>query len=144
MPEDRTRIIASFSGAGFPDTHGLPPIDFQPDDSTDNIPANAFLVLDGTKIIPLNHPVLNIGRRLNNQVVINDKRISRTHAQLRVTKGRFAIFDLNSTGGTFVNGQRINKTILYPGDMISLAGVTLIYGQDLPSGQETKRVIAVK
>jgi pSer/pThr/pTyr-binding forkhead associated (FHA) protein len=88
--------------------------------------------------------VLNIGRRINNQVVINDKRISRTHAQLRVTKGRFAIFDLNSTGGTFVNGQRINKTILYPGDMISLAGVTLIYSQDLPSGQETKRVIAVK
>ena len=143
VPEDRARIIASFSGGSFPETRGLP-IEFQPDDSTENIPANAFLVLDGTKIFPLDLPVLNIGRRLSNQVVINDKRVSRTHAQLRVTKGRFAVFDLNSTGGTFVNGQRINKSILSPGDVISLAGVTLIYSQDLPSGQETKRVIAVK
>jgi hypothetical protein len=143
VPEDRARIIASFSGGSFPETRGLP-IEFQPDDSTENIPANAFLVLDGTKIFPLDLPVLNIGRRLSNQVVINDKRVSRTHAQLRVTKGRFAVFDLNSTGGTFVNGQRINKSILYPGDVISLAGVTLIYSQDLLSGLETKRVIAVK
>ncbi|MGZ6347156.1 MAG: FhaA domain-containing protein [Anaerolineales bacterium] len=143
MPEDRARIIASFSGGGFPETHGLA-IEFQRDDSTENIPVNAFLLLDGTKIISLDLPVLNIGRRLNNQIVINDKRISRTHAQLRVTKGHFALFDLNSTGGTFVNGQRINKTILYPGDVISLAGVTLIYSQDLPSGQETKRVISIK
>ncbi len=143
MPKDRSRIIASFSGGSFPETRGLP-VEFQPDISVEKIPANAFLVVEGTKIIPLDLPVLNIGRRLNNQVVINDKRVSRVHAQLRVTKGRFAVFDLNSTGGTFVNGQRINKSILLPGDVISLAGVTLIYSQDIPSGQVTKRVIAVK
>jgi hypothetical protein len=138
-----TRIIVSFSSETFTETRGMT-IDSQSEDPVGNIPANAFLVLDGTKIIPLNLTVLNIGRRLNNQVIINDKRVSRTHAQLRVTKGRFALFDLNSTGGTFVNGRRINQSILYPGDVISLAGVTLIYSQDLPAGRGTQKLITAQ
>jgi hypothetical protein len=140
---DATRIIISFGSERFAETRGLT-IDSQSEESNGNIPENAFLVLDGIKIIPLNLPVLNLGRRLNNQVIINDKRVSRTHAQLRATKGRFALFDLNSTGGTFVNGHRVNQSILYPGDVISLAGVTLIYGQDLPAGQGTQKVITTQ
>lgn len=136
---DATRIIVSFGSERFAETRGLT-IDSQSEEPNGNIPENAFLVLDGIKIIPLNLPVLNLGRRLNNQVIINDKRVSRTHAQLRATKGHFALFDLNSTGGTFVNGHRVNQSILYPGDVISLAGVTLIYGQDLPAGQGTQKV----
>ena len=65
-------------------------------------------------------------------LVIDDPRISRNHAQLRAIKGRYVIFDLNSTGGTFVNAQRTSQSVLYPGDVISLAGVPLIYGQDNP------------
>jgi len=76
---------------------------------------------------------------MDNQVIIDDPRVSRAHVQLRVTKGRFAIFDLNSTGGTFINGQRTEKSILYPGDVISLAGVTMIFGQDLPHTRSTER-----
>jgi hypothetical protein len=98
----------------------------------ENIPENAFLIIEGTKVHPLNEPVVNIGRRLENQLVIDDPRVSRNHAQLRAIKGRFVLFDLNSTGGTFVNGQRTSQTVLYPGDVISLAGVALIFGQDNP------------
>ena len=64
--------------------------------------------------------------------MIDDPRISRSHAQLRAIKGRFVIFDLNSTGGTFVNAQRTSQSVLYPGDVISLAGVPLVFGQDNP------------
>ncbi len=96
------------------------------------IPENAFLIIDGRKVFPLNSLVINIGRRLENQLVIDDPRVSRTHSQLRAIKGRYVAFDLNSTGGTFVNGQRTSQTILYPGDVISLAGVSLIFGQDNP------------
>jgi pSer/pThr/pTyr-binding forkhead associated (FHA) protein len=42
------------------------------------------------------------------------------------------IFDLNSTGGTYVNGQRTSQSVLYPGDVISLAGLPIIFGQDNP------------
>ena len=31
-----------------------------------------------------------------------------------------------------MNGQRTSQTVLYPGDVISLAGVALIFGQDNP------------
>ena len=98
----------------------------------DNIPENAFLIVEGVKVHPLTESVVNIGRRLENQLVIDDPRVSRNHAQLRAIKGRFVLFDLNSTGGTFVNGQRTSQTVLYPGDVISLAGVALIFGQDNP------------
>jgi hypothetical protein len=96
------------------------------------MPENAFLIVEGVKVFPLKLPVINIGRRLDNQLVVDDPRVSRTHAQLRAIKGRFVVFDLNSTGGTFVNGQRASQVVLYPGDVISLAGVALIFGQDNP------------
>lgn len=136
MGADETHIVASFSSEGVAETQGTP-TSSQAETPADPIPPNAFLILGGTKIIPLNRSVINIGRRLDNQVVIDDPRVSRNHAQLRVTKSRFALFDLNSTGGTFINGQRANQSILYPGDVISLAGVTLIFGQDLPTGRGT-------
>jgi len=101
-------------------------------ETNDAIPENAFLIIEGLKIHPLQESVINVGRRLGNHVVIDDPRISRHHAQLRAIKGHFVLFDLNSTGGTYVNGQRTSQTVLYPGDVISLAGVTLVFGQDNP------------
>ncbi len=105
-----------------------------PNESEDHepLPENAFLIIEGEKVFPLVQTVVNMGRRLDNTLVIDDPRISRNHAQLRAIKGRFVLFDLNSTGGTFVNGQRINQSVLYAGDVISLAGVALIFGQDNP------------
>ncbi|MBV6394729.1 MAG: hypothetical protein HFACDABA_00296 [Anaerolineales bacterium] len=103
-----------------------------PDNPQQHIPENAFLILDGRKVLPISEIVINIGRRLENNIVLDDPRISRSHSQLRAIKGRYVIFDLDSTGGTYVNGQRIQQTILYPGDVISLAGITLVFGQDNP------------
>ena len=100
--------------------------------TTDTMPENAFLIVEGVKVFPLRELVINIGRRLENHLVIDDPRISRNHAQLRAINGRYVLFDLNSTGGSFVNGQRTSQTVLYPGDVISLAGVALIFGQDTP------------
>jgi hypothetical protein len=133
IPENDLRVIASHSVENMGITQDAP-AGPKPDPQVDSMPTNAFLVLGGTQIIPLAQQVINIGRRLDNHVVVDDPRVSRNHAQMRVIKGRFVIFDLESSGGTFVNGQRTNQSILYPGDVISLAGVTLVYGQDLPVG----------
>src|SRR5262245_18580492 len=99
----------------------------------DAVPQNAFLIIEGVKVHPLRELVVDIGRRFENHVVIDDPRISRHHAQLRAIRGHYVLFDLNSTGGTFVNGKRTSQTVLYPGDIISLAGVTLIFSQDNPA-----------
>jgi len=94
---------------------------------------NAFLLLKDRQAIPLTEPVINLGRMLDNQIPIEDPRVSRRHAQLRIMQNRYMIIDLDSTGGTYVNGQRIQKAALKPGDVISLAGVPLIYGEDNPA-----------
>jgi len=126
-------VVASHKLEPIADTQGMQTsLANENADATDNIPENAFLIVEGVKVHPLDQSVVNIGRRLENHLVIDDPRVSRNHAQLRAIKGRFVLFDLNSTGGTFVNGQRTSQTVLYPGDVISLAGVALIFGQDNP------------
>lgn len=125
------KIVASHRVEPMAETKASP-LDTGNLDENGKIPENAFLIVEGVKVFPLTTSVINIGRRLDNQLVIDDPRVSRNHAQLRSIKGRFVVFDLNSTGGTFVNGQRTSQSVLYPGDVISLAGVALIFGQDNP------------
>lgn len=123
-------IIASHRVESMAETNATPLDTGNLEDN--NLPENAFLIVEGVKVFPLTLSVVNIGRRLDNQLIIDDPRVSRNHAQLRTIKGRYVVFDLNSTGGTFVNGQRTSQSVLYPGDVISLAGVALIFGQDNP------------
>lgn len=130
---EEIKVVASHKLEPVADTQGMQMSTTSQDiEAGENIPENAFLIIEGVKVHALNQTVVNIGRRLENQLVIDDPRVSRNHAQLRAIKGRFVLFDLNSTGGTFVNGQRTSQTVLYPGDVISLAGVALIFGQDNP------------
>ena len=99
--------------------------------NAEEIPARAaFLIVGGTNVYTIDKTVTNIGRRLDNQLVVDDPRVSRYHAQIRYVRSHFTIFDLNSTGGTFVNGQRTTQSVLYPGDVISLAGMPIVFGQD--------------
>lgn len=62
-----------------------------------------------------------VGRGPDAEVWIEDGGVSRAHARiLRKTDGTFAIEDLRSTNGTFVNGVRIERTDLHPLDRIQL------------------------
>ncbi|MFC2028901.1 FHA domain-containing protein [Chloroflexota bacterium] len=90
----------------------------------------AYLILEGKQTIPLNLQVTNLGRRTDNQVVIDDPRVSRIHAQIREINGEFTIFDLNSKGGTYINGQSIANGKLKTGDVVSFAGVSMVFIQE--------------
>ncbi len=129
LDADEVKILVSQQMDDLADTKGM---NSQKKEDTEKIPLNAFLIIHGTKVFPLKETVINIGRRMENTLTIDDPRVSRNHAQLRAVDGHFVIFDLNSTGGTYVNSQRSHQSVLYPGDVISLAGVPLIYGQDNP------------
>lgn len=100
------------------------------------LPDRAFLVVDGTRMFSLNQTVVSIGRAPENDLVISDQRVSRQHAQLRAVAGRFVIFDLESTGGTSLNGRPVTQQVLNPGDVVSLAGVPLVYGEDGQPGSD--------
>jgi len=49
-------------------------------------------------------PIINIGRQLSNDIIVEDKRVSRYHAQIKYQPdGQFVIFDLGSTNGITIN-----------------------------------------
>ncbi len=95
-----------------------------------HVPPDAFLIIDGNQVFSLESNIVNIGRSVGNHIVLDDPQVSRQHAQLRAVRGRYLLFDLNSKGGTFVNGVRIQQSTLQPQDVISLAGVPLVFGQE--------------
>ena len=130
------QVQAAIRVEGLAQTTGMEPI---PGLDTEAPNTSAFLIVNGTQIYSLTQPVVNIGRRPDNHLVIDDPRVSRDHAQLREVKGRYVIFDLESTGGTFVNDQRIHQCVLYPGDVISLAGVPLVFGQESAWSSDTQK-----
>jgi len=93
-------------------------------------PQGAYLVVDGKRVVPLEKTFITLGRRADNDIIVDDPRVSRRHAQIRCRYGHHIVFDLGSRGGTLVNGERISECALTPGDVISLAGCDLIYGQE--------------
>lgn len=81
----------------------------------------------GPHPIPLESTVLTLGRGLSNDIILEDTRVSRHHAQLRYKSRRFWLTDLGSTNGTYINGERILEEALRDGDVVSLGGLELIY-----------------
>ena len=108
------------------------PVDRVPREEQEPV-TRPFLILEGQRHIALLHPTVGLGRSLDNDIIVDDARVSRQHAQLRRRYGRYILFDLGSTGGTAVNGYPVQECVLEAGDVISLAGVELIYGEDSPT-----------
>ncbi|MCL5947415.1 MAG: FHA domain-containing protein, partial [Chloroflexi bacterium] len=72
-------------------------------------------------------PVVLIGRAMDNDVVLEEPRVSRYHAELRFRGDQFQLRDLKSTNGTKVNGEAATERVLHDGDRLSLGGVDLIF-----------------
>lgn len=57
------------------------------------------------KVYRIEKPVVKIGRQLDNDIIVEDKRVSRYHAQIKFEpNGQFTIYDLGSTNGITING----------------------------------------
>ncbi len=79
-------------------------------------------------VFTLGEPVVRLGRALSNDVILDDRRVSRRHAQLRWRAGTYHLSDMGSSGGTTVNGRaarRGEEIALGDGDVVSLAGLAL-------------------
>lgn len=71
------------------------------------------------------HEGLTIGRNQNNTIILEDPFISYEHACISRCRQDYVLSDLNSTNGTFVNGNKIQADfILSPGDEIRMGAVT--------------------
>jgi len=75
-----------------------------------------------------------IGRTTDNDMQVDSKFVSRHHMQLVTSIDGCVVEDLNSTNGVFLNGKRVRKHKLVPGDVIKVGLHELAYSRaDLPS-----------
>lgn len=82
------------------------------------------------RVHPLGERTIFIGRARCADVRIEDSAVSSLHAALFRKEGSWFLRDLDSTNGTFVNGDRVAFERLRPNDRIDLAGVVSLYFTD--------------
>src|SRR5437667_6203954 len=73
-------------------------------------------------------PVANIGRADYNDLVLPDESVSTTHAKLQRREGVWVLVDLDSTNGTFIDGDQIKgEAPLTPGATVRFGDVSLVF-----------------
>lgn len=90
-----------------------------------------FQVLDGLErgeVFTDLSPPVTIGREDENDIRLNDERVSRYHAKIQVDDDHVILTDLESTNGTRVNGHPIQMHVLDIGDQILIGRCLLVYG----------------
>lgn len=96
------------------------------DVESEDIFGKAFIVMNA-QVFPIKKPITSIGRKINNDIVIQSSQVSRFHAEIRYEDERFILRDLDSTSGTFVNNDQIKESELFSGDLILVANIPLLF-----------------
>lgn len=136
VPRRGIQVVAEMSAA--PSGGNQPGIDNTQVISTGGVPAargqaTAQLMLEtpeGPHAFPIETNLVTVGRGLNNDLIVEDPRVSRQHAQIRFKSRRYFIGDLGSTNGTYVNGTAITTDqVLHDGDTVSFGGLEMRFQQ---------------
>lgn len=93
-----------------------------------------FVLDDGQKIVvPLTEHT-TIGRGEDNDVVVDDDRVSKRHAELACqADGGILLLDLDSTAGTFVNDEPVHRRTVCHGDRLAFGPLTAVLDLELPA-----------
>jgi hypothetical protein len=84
--------------------------------------------LKGEQSCPVTSEGVSVGRARENHIQISyDAQVSRKHCELVERGGRFYLRDLRSTGGTWVNGERVLERRLLGGEKISVGSSTFLF-----------------
>src|ERR1700683_4310381 len=98
--------------------------------------ANAEQIpVGGGDTVPLIRDRLTIGRRESCDICLRFPNVSSLHCALSFRDGYWEVRDLNSTNGVKVNGNRIQRSILKPGDELSIAKRRYVIEYHLAVGQ---------
>ncbi len=81
---------------------------------------------------------VSLGRGAKNDIVVIDNEVSREHCRFLRTDSGYDIVDLDSSNGTFVNGQKVKESWSLPSDCIVEIGdsITFTYQQDMEEGDD--------
>lgn len=95
------------------------------------------------KEIPLKKDIITIGRNANNDVHIDNPAVSRFHAKIIVQGDQFYVEDLQSTNGTYVNGNKVSwKAGIKHKDRIGISKYTLILIEEEKGSTDVDQKIA--
>jgi hypothetical protein len=108
----RARVSAALAAAG--QALGVLPVRYAPSHEV-------LLALDWTGA----RNELLVGRHHACDVVLSETSVSRQHARLVFRDGNWVLQDLESTNGTIVNGVRVGRCALRPGDHVELGAACL-------------------
>jgi len=87
---------------------------------------------------PLKKNVMLMGRAVENDIVIMDKRSSRAHASVRREGRKIILEDHGSTNGTYLNGERLQHAVqLRDGDQIKIGDVIFTFNDPEGTSVET-------
>ncbi|MFQ5655875.1 MAG: FHA domain-containing protein, partial [Planctomycetota bacterium] len=81
---------------------------------------------DKLRSIPLGEGTLLIGRSRRNHLRIHDHLLSRKHCSLTLASDKLTLVDLNSSNGTYVNGDRVGTRDLEIDDIIELGKTVMV------------------
>jgi RsiW-degrading membrane proteinase PrsW (M82 family) len=85
----------------------------------------------------LNDNEIMIGRTLNNGFVIEHPSVSKRHARIVVEDNDYALYDLGSSNGTFVNGKRIKEMKLQDGCEVRFGRAHYVYRSHKSMAEKT-------
>jgi pSer/pThr/pTyr-binding forkhead associated (FHA) protein len=87
--------------------------------------------------------VTHVGRLKSNEITIRDSKISRKNSKITRVGELFFIEDLQSSNGTLVNGKRIKRVQLKPGDSVQIGKVQFLFERTRP-GEKPRAPIPPK
>ncbi len=91
--------------------------------------------------LEFDRPVISIGRAIDNDIRIASPAVSRRHCRIETGPEGVWIIDLESSNGTLLNGQRVKRGLIKPGDNLRVGKAVLqIEPEDLPKAGDTQRI----
>lgn len=102
-----------------------------------------FVLEDGQEVVVPLKEHITIGRDEDNDIVVDDERISLHHAEIvQNADGSLQVFDLKSTAGTFVNGEQQLSCTLLHGDTIAFGPLVGTLDLEDPANSPPSSVVA--
>ncbi len=92
-------------------------------DAESNSPSLHYIDLEGEHTFTIHGDLTAIGRSPDQDLVLKEAFVSRRHALITRQNGGFELVDQNSSHGTFLNGQRVQRAQLKSGDNLQFGSV---------------------